>query len=55
MSSSCIWETGMALKEIIVETQANLRLDPSSATAVFSVIPGKWRTSAVRPGFASSP
>jgi putative redox protein len=27
----------MALKEIIVETQVNLRADPASATAVFSV------------------
>lgn len=31
------WETGMALKEIIVETQANLRADPANAKAVFSV------------------
>ena len=27
----------MALKEIIVETQANLRVDPANAKAVFSV------------------
>src|SRR6202041_2524175 len=30
-------EIGMALKEIIVETQANLRADAASAKAVFSV------------------
>jgi uncharacterized OsmC-like protein len=32
-----IGEAGMALKEIIVETQANLRADAASAKAVFSV------------------
>src|ERR1700728_646511 len=32
-----IGETGMALKEIIVETQANLRADAANAKAVFSV------------------
>src|ERR1700734_1108719 len=32
-----IGETGMALKEIIVETQANLRADAANARAVFSV------------------
>ena len=30
-------ETEMALKEIIVETQANLRADAANAKAVFSV------------------
>ena len=32
-----IGETGMALKEIIAETQANLRADATKANAVFSV------------------
>ena len=45
----------MALKEIIVETQANLRADAVNVKAVFRSIPSKWRTSEARPGFASSP
>jgi hypothetical protein len=44
----------MALKEIIVETQANLRADAASAKAVFSVDSRQVETSVARPRFASS-
>ena len=44
----------MALKEIIAETQANLRADAASAKAVFSVDSRRVGNLRVRRGFAGS-
>jgi hypothetical protein len=44
----------MALKEIIVETQASLRADAANAKAVFSIDSRQLRIFGARPGFASS-